>query len=73
MARMGSTDAARRAGLVLVASGDDGTATFLEGNPLKRAQTIPVGADADNVRYDAAQWKVSSVAATSSSTPGPWT
>jgi DNA-binding beta-propeller fold protein YncE len=45
-------------GLVVVASGGDGTATFLDGNPLKRAKTIPVGADADNVRYDAAHRKI---------------
>ena len=45
-------------GLVVVASGGDGTATFLEGNPLKRSKTIPVGEDADNVRYDAGQRKV---------------
>jgi len=45
-------------GLVVVASGGDGTATFLEGNPLKRTKSIPVGDDADNVRYDAAHRRV---------------
>jgi DNA-binding beta-propeller fold protein YncE len=45
-------------GLVVVASGGDGTATFLEGNPLKRSTTIPVGGDADNVRYDAGRRKI---------------
>jgi sterol desaturase/sphingolipid hydroxylase (fatty acid hydroxylase superfamily) len=43
---------------VVVASGGDGTATFLGGSPLKRKQSIPVGDDADNVRYDATRRKV---------------
>jgi DNA-binding beta-propeller fold protein YncE len=45
-------------GLVVVASGGDGSATFLEGNPLRRVRSVPVGEDADNVRYDAAHQKV---------------
>jgi DNA-binding beta-propeller fold protein YncE len=45
-------------GVVVVASGGDGTATFLEGTPLRRAKTIPVGDDADNVRYDAGRKKI---------------
>jgi len=38
---------------LVVASGGDGAATFLEGTPLRRAKSVPVGGDADNVRLDA--------------------
>jgi DNA-binding beta-propeller fold protein YncE len=44
--------------MAVVASGGDGVATVLEGNPLKRTKSIPIGDDADNVRYDAARQKV---------------
>jgi len=45
-------------GVVVVASGGDGTATFLEGNPLRPTKSVPVGDDADNVRYDLPHRKV---------------
>src|ERR1041384_3613044 len=45
-------------GKVVVASGGDGLVTFLDGNSLKAAQTIRLGADAENVRYDAARGRV---------------
>jgi DNA-binding beta-propeller fold protein YncE len=37
---------------VVVASGGDGRLSFLEGAPLKVTKALPLGEDADNVRYD---------------------
>jgi DNA-binding beta-propeller fold protein YncE len=37
---------------VVVASGGDGQLSFLEGTPLKVTKALPLGEDADNVRYD---------------------
>jgi len=37
---------------VVVASGGDGRLSFLEGTPLKVTKALPLGEDADNVRYD---------------------
>jgi DNA-binding beta-propeller fold protein YncE len=37
---------------VVVASGGDGQLSFLEGTPLKVTKALPIGEDADNVRYD---------------------
>ena len=37
---------------VAVASGGDGRLSFLEGPPFKVTKVLPVGEDADNVRYD---------------------
>src|SRR6266571_2667036 len=39
---------------VAVANGGDGLVTLLDGATLKPAKTIAFGADADNLRYDAA-------------------
>ena len=38
---------------VVVASGGDGRLSFLEGPPFKITKVLPLGEDADNVRYDA--------------------
>jgi len=45
-------------GTVVVASGGDGSVTFLAGDSLKPLKTVRLGADADNVRYDPARGRV---------------
>ncbi|MFN2598672.1 MAG: YncE family protein, partial [Pyrinomonadaceae bacterium] len=45
-------------GTLVVANGGDGAVTFLDGNTLKPSKTVRVGADADNVRYDAARRRI---------------
>lgn len=46
------------ANTIVVASGGDGTVTFLDGSSLKPLKTIRLNSDADNVRYDATHRRV---------------
>jgi DNA-binding beta-propeller fold protein YncE len=43
---------------VVVASGGDGRLSFLDGPPFKVTKALPLGEDADNVRYDPEQERI---------------
>jgi hypothetical protein len=47
-----------RADRIVVACGDDGTCVLYDGTTLRHVRTLEVGADADNLRYDAASGRV---------------